>query len=136
MSKKKLKFLVDECVSKIPEFKRLRKSVKLVALEDVGLSHSATDVQILATGQKEKLLILTVDIGSGFSWRQIRKPTYKDTGVVISPGDYDVYEIDEAVYSLSKEVTQEDLTHARTIVTLDKAVIYTIKEGKIEIKFS
>jgi hypothetical protein len=137
MTRQKLRLLLDECVPQIISgYKKLSKTANLKIFPDIGLSYGVEDEQVLSAGQKEKRLVLTFDKKGGFSIKEIRRPTYKDTGVILIPEKYSLNEIDFAVYSLSKEVSQEDLTQSRTKIKMKSASILTLEDEEIEIEFT
>ena len=136
MPQRKIKILLDECVGHLPTSKKLLKTTNIKTFEDINLPFGISDEQVLSAGQRHRRLILTFDKKSGFSLSIIRKPDYKDTGVIIVPERYDEIEIDGVIYKLSKEVSQDDLTHARTEVTLDGATITSSEHEKVDIEFT
>ncbi len=137
MTRQKLRLLLDECVPQVPfGYKKLSKTANIKIFPDIGLPYGVEDEQVLSAGHKEERLILSFDKKGGFSIKEIRNPTYKDTGIILIPAKYSVDEIDFVTYSLSKKVSQKDLTRSRTKISLKGASILTLEDEEIEIDFT
>lgn len=132
--RKKLRFIIDHCLSTLSAYKKIPKHSNAVTLEDVGLPRYSTDLEILAAGQREKRLILTSDSGTGFGPKVLFQPKHKYTGVVVVKGSYYEDDQDEAIYRLSQQVDHEELIQKITKVTLNNATI-TSPEKKVTIYF-
>ena len=137
MTRQKLRLLLDECVPQVlSRYKKLSKTANIKNFPDIGLPYGVEDEQVLSAGHKEKRIILSFNKTGNFSIKGIRNPTYKDTGVIIVPGKYCTEEIDFVTYSLSKEVSQKDLTQTRTKLSWKVESKLTLEDEEIEIDFT
>ena len=104
-------------------------------MDEAELSSGVTDLQILKAAHKTKKIVLTCDKGSGFSIEKITNSNIKNTGVVILEQKYDEDKMDLSAYRLTQVASQEDLTGARTEVTLEGARIHKSKKKTDYINF-
>jgi len=132
--KKKFRLIKDNCLYEKERYPELNKIANIKDFEELGLSRSTTDDEILKHGQKENRLVWTSDAGSGFSYKKVTKPNLNRTGAVIVKDIYDEEKQQECMMKLFVEVEFEELKQKRTEVDSDSIKIIS-SEDVVEIKF-
>jgi hypothetical protein len=134
MVKKKVNWIIDPSVG-TTDFPKLESHSNIHTLLELNLPLNVDDIDILKKAHQKGFLVLTGDKKSGFSFKVVTDPNYKNTGVVVSHHKLDGVEIDDAATRLIKTVEFDDLIAARVELRLDHAKIYSKQKGKYEIKF-
>jgi len=136
MTKKKFKLLKDNCLYDLSVYPpKIYDIANIVSLEDLGLSASSSDEEILAAGQREGRVVWTSDAGYGFSLKNIQKPDFNRTGVIISKEEYNENDQFKSLYNLWQVIDFKDLYQKRTTINLEYALIQGAGAYKRKIKF-
>lgn len=121
MSKNKLYFLIDECISS-SGLTSAHGHANYSTFEEMGLPRGIDDEDVLAAGHRKERLVLTYDT---FSIDLVRQPNFRNTGVITVPDDSFSPDIEDIIRRLAIKFPQESLTRKATTATRERVLIRT-----------